>query len=199
MPPLNCAACTTYSIAQRASGWWTGKEKKTWTARLWRQRAVGKWGWDIQGYGMFGGSSVVVCEGPSPQRGGASRRINGRGLWWGEAKQEEGGLRAIVAGCNQSSANTGAHSHTYYAPAQRWWQGCPRSPSSPRTWHTHSDNPLQGAKGASQSASRHSSSRTQAHVRTHTHTHVDSQLFFFPALIVRRLNRGWEEVECVPA
>lgn len=34
---------------------------------------------DVQGYGMFGGSSMDVCGGPVLQRGGASRRINGRG------------------------------------------------------------------------------------------------------------------------
>lgn len=34
---------------------------------------------DAQGYGMFGGSSVDICGGPVLQRGGALRRINGRG------------------------------------------------------------------------------------------------------------------------
>lgn len=37
---------------------------------------------------MFGGSSMDVVAGPVLQRGGASRRINGRGLWRGE---ENGG------------------------------------------------------------------------------------------------------------
>lgn len=68
---------------------------------------------DVQGYGMFGGSSMDVCGSPVLQRGGALKRINGRGLWRGEVKGGEGGVRAIVAGCNQSSANTGTHSHTY--------------------------------------------------------------------------------------
>lgn len=54
-----------------------------------------------------------VCGGPVLQRGGALRRINGRGLWRGEAKGEEGGVRATVEGCNQSLANTGTVLHTY--------------------------------------------------------------------------------------
>lgn len=35
----------------------------------------------LQGYAVFGGSSVVVCGGPVLQWGGALRRINGWGLW----------------------------------------------------------------------------------------------------------------------
>lgn len=75
---------------------------------------------DIQGYCMFGGNLLDVCGGPVRQWGGALKRINGRGLWRGEAEGGEGGVRAIVVGCNQSSTNIGTLSHTYiHTPTQR--------------------------------------------------------------------------------
>lgn len=131
---------------------------------------------------MFGGSSVDVCGGPVLQRGGALRRINGRGLWRGEAKGEEGGLRAIVAGCNQSSANTGTLSHTYTlqhssgdraVPAALPPCGC-----DTLTQITH----YRGQRGASRSASGPSSSPPHMHI----HTHVDSRIGF-PAVIITGL------------
>lgn len=78
---------------------------------------------DLQGYSVFGGSSVVVCEGPVLQRGGAWRRINGGGLWWrGEAKGEDAGRgesrtlwRAAISHL-LTPANTGTHSSGDKAP-----------------------------------------------------------------------------------
>lgn len=67
---------------------------------------------DVQGYGMFGGSSMDVCGGPALQRGGASRRINGRGLWRGEAKGEEGESGPLWQGAI-SHPPTQAHSPTH--------------------------------------------------------------------------------------
>lgn len=111
---------------------------------------------------------------------------------WGEGRG--GGARAIVAGCNQSSANTGAHSHTYIHQRSGGDRAVPTAlPPCGRDTLTPITR-YRGQKGASQSASRLSSSRTQAHV----HTHVDLQLGF-SALIVRQLIQGWEEVECVLA
>lgn len=49
-------------------------ERGKWIERLKRNKKR-----DAQGYGMFSGSSVDVCGGPVLQRGGALRRINGRG------------------------------------------------------------------------------------------------------------------------
>lgn len=45
---------------------------------------------DIQGYGMFGGSSLDVFGLPVPQWGGLVRGINGRGLWRGVEEGESG-------------------------------------------------------------------------------------------------------------
>lgn len=69
-----------------------------------QRRLVGEKGKkDFQGYGMFGGSSVVACEGPVLQRGGAWRRINGRDCG-GEVRRWErrgshghcGGLQSVI-------------------------------------------------------------------------------------------------------
>lgn len=156
------------------------------------REAVGKASWrgmerDVQGYGMFGGSSMDGCGGPVLQRGGALRRINGRGLWRGETKGEKGGVRAIVAGCNLSSANTGTLSHTYIH------QRCSGDRAVPTALPPCGCDTLtqitrhRGQRGASQSASSPSSS--PSHRRMHKHTHVDSQLGF-PALIIRPLIHG---------
>lgn len=62
----------------------------------------GKSNKDLQGYGVFGGSSVVVCEGPVLQRGG-TRRINGRDCGGEERRWERrgshghcGGLQSVI-------------------------------------------------------------------------------------------------------
>lgn len=74
---------------------------------------------DVQGCGMFGGSSMDVCGGPVLQRGGALRRINGRGLWRGEAKGEEGESGPLWQGAI-SHLLTQAHSLTHiYTPTQQ--------------------------------------------------------------------------------
>lgn len=59
-------------------------------------------------------------------KGGACRRINGRGLWWrGEGTEEEVESRPLWRA---------AISHLLSPwSMQQWRQGCPRSPASPTT------------------------------------------------------------------
>lgn len=102
---------------------------------------------------MFGGSSVVVCEGPVLQRGGAWRRINARDCG-GEVRRWEkrgshghcGGLQSVISSHQRIPERTAVATGTL-------------QPSIPEGL-TQSDSTLQGATRASQS------SRTLAHVHT---------------------------------
>lgn len=87
---------------------WT---ERKWIERLWRKVATEEWKGTPKVMVCFGGSLVDVCRGPVLQRGGALRRINGRGLWRGEAKGKEGESGPLWQGAI-SHPLTQAHSLT---------------------------------------------------------------------------------------
>lgn len=124
--------------------------------RVGQRRLVGEKGKkDFQGYGVFGGSSVVVCEGPVLQRGGAWRRINGRDCG-GEVRRWErrgshgrcGGLQSVI------------FSHQHILEHTAVATGLSPQPSIPEGLTHCQITRLQGATRASQS------SRTLAHMHT---------------------------------
>lgn len=103
-----------------------------------------------------------------------------------------GGVTAIVAGCNQSSANTGTRSHTY--THQRSSSDRPVPSALPPSG---CDTLIQitccrGQRGASWSARRPSSSPLHK-----TCTHMNTHGFLSSAVIIaKHLIQGWEETVC---
>lgn len=144
----------------RKIAWWAGEKGKK----------------DFQGYGVFGGSSVVVCEGPVLQWGGAWRRINGRDCG-GEVRRWErrgshghcGGLQSVI--CSHQRILE----HTAVATELCSQLSIPEG-------LTHCQ--ITRYRGQQGHRNHHE------HWHTCTHAHVDSA-----ALNVRCLIQGWEEVE----
>lgn len=122
---------------------------------------------DVQGYGMFGGSSMDVCGGPVLQRGGALKRINGRGLWRGEVKGGEG-ESGLLWQAAISHPLTQAHTLTHIHQRSSGDRAVPIAlpPYGCDTQITR----YRGHREASQSANSPSSS--PSHRRMHICTHM---------------------------
>lgn len=129
---------------------------------------------DVQGYGMFGGISMDVCGGPGLHRGGASRRINGRGLWRGEMQGEEGESGPLWQGAIRHPP-TQAHSlpHVYTA-AETGLSPLPMDVTLPLR------EPAAGGIAICQQP------LIIAFTQAHAHTHTCG--FSTPALIIRPSN-----------
>lgn len=113
----------------------------------------------------------MFVEAPVPQRGGASRRINGRGLWRGEAKGEEGESGPLWQGAI-SHPLTQAHSLPHiYTNAAAVTGLSPQPARPPCGCDTLTQiTCYRGQRGASQSASGPSSSPSHRRIHMHTHT-----------------------------